>query len=322
MSERDPCCSRQNKGRSPFYLFFLSLFLAFGLLGFQTLNLKASHKTKIITSVFPLKEFAETVCGDRGEVNLLIPPGAEIHTWKPRPSDIIRISSADVFIYIGQDLEPWLHDILESVRSEELRVLEASEGISLIEEESHEHPHGHEHAGVDPHIWLDFEIDQIIVDKIAAILSEVDPEGASVFWRNAGLYKKKLQQLDMKYREELNRCVHRTFILGGHAAFGYVARRYNLHQISLYGLSPDSKPTPKQLIEVVEQAKEHRTEAIFFEIAVSDELARVIAKEVGARTLVLNPGANLTKEQLKSGVTFFDIMNKNLESLKDGLICK
>lgn len=322
MIEGSPCSSRQNKGRSPLSLYFLSLFLAYSLLGLQSLNLNASRKTKVITSVFPLKEFAEAVCGDRGDVSLLLPPGAEIHTWKPRPSDIVRISSADIFIYIGQDLEPWLHDILKSVKSANLRVLEAGQEISLIEEETREHQRGHEHEAVDPHIWLDFEIDQKIIDKMAAVLSEADPEGASVFWENAGIYKEKLKKLDMKYSEVLNNCVYRTFILGGHAAFGYLARRYNLQQISLYGLSPDSKPTPKQLIKVVEQAKKHKVEAIFFETAVSDDLARVIAKEVGARTLVLNPGANLTKEQLKSGVTFFDIMEKNLESLKDGLICK
>lgn len=322
MIARDPCYSRQDKGRSSFRLFFLSLFLAFGLLGLQSFDLYASHKIKIITSVFPLKEFAEAVCGDRGEVSLLLPPGAEIHTWRPRPSDIVRISSADIFIYIGRDLEPWLHDILKSIKSTNLRVLEASQGISLIEEKSHEHQHSHEHETVDPHIWLDFEIDQIIVDKIVAILSEVDSEGSSIFRGNANLYKKKLQKLDKKYSKELNRCVHRTLILGGHAAFGYLARRYNLRQISLYGLSPDSKPTPKQLIDVVEQAKKQRIKTIFFEIAVSDKLARVIAKEVGARTLVLNPGVNLTKKQLKSRVTFFDIMEKNLESLKNGLICK
>lgn len=95
-----------------------------------------------------------------------------------------------------------------------------------------------------------------------------------------------------------------------------------MHQISLYGLSPDSKPTPKQLVEVVELARKHKIKVIFFEIYVSNELAEVIAREVGARTMVLNPGANLTEDQLKSGITFFDIMELNLENLRNGLVCK
>jgi zinc transport system substrate-binding protein len=305
------------------FLFFLRFFLILVIFGFQAQDLDAAKKIRVVTSVFPLLEFAGGVSGERGEVSLLLPPGAEIHTWQPRPSDIIRLSSADLFIYIGADLEPWLHDLLRSVRNPSLRVLEASRGITLIDEEGIVHnAHEHEHGAHDPHIWLDFKNDQRIVDKIAAVLSELDPEGSSVFKRNASIYKEKLQKLDQKFKDGLKDCVHRTIILGGHAAFGYLARSYNLRQISLYGLSPDSRPTPKKLIKVVELAKKHRIKVIFFEIRVRDELAKVLAEEVGARTLALNPGANLTKEQLKSGKTFFDIMEANLENLKDGLNCK
>jgi len=305
------------------FLFFLRFFLILVIFGFQAQDLDAAKKIRVVTSVFPLLEFAGGVSGERGEVSLLLPPGAEIHTWQPRPSDIIRLSSADLFIYIGADLEPWLHDLLKSVRNPSLRVLEASRGITLIDEEGIVHnAHEHEHGAHDPHIWLDFKNDQRIVDKIAAVLSELDPEGSSVFKRNASIYKEKLQKLDQEFKDGLKDCVHRTIILGGHAAFGYLARSYNLRQISLYGLSPDSRPTPKKLIKVVELAKKHRIKVIFFEIRVRDELAKVLAEEVGARTLVLNPGSNLTKEQLKSGKTFFDIMEANLENLKDGLNCK
>lgn len=305
------------------FLFFLRFFLILVIFGFQAQDLDAAKKIRVVTSVFPLLEFAGAVSGERGEVSLLLPPGAEIHTWQPRPSDIIRLSSADLFIYIGADLEPWLHDLLKSVRNPNLRVLEASRGIPLIDEEGIVHnAHEHEHGVHDPHIWLDFKNDQRIVDKIAAVLSEMDPEGSSVFKRNAFIYKEKLQRLDQKFKDGLMDCVHRTIILAGHGAFGYLARSYNLRQISLYGLSPDSRPTPKKLIKVVELAKKYRIKVIFFEIRVRDELAKVLAEEVGARTLVLNPGANLTKEQLKSGKTFFDIMEANLENLKDGLDCK
>jgi zinc transport system substrate-binding protein len=323
MIRRDFHLTKQSTLGKKIFLFFLRFFLILVIFGFQAQDLDAAKKIRVVTSVFPLLEFAGAVSGERGEVSLLLPPGAEIHTWQPRPSDIIRLSSADLFIYIGADLEPWLHDLLKSVRNPSLRVLEASRGITLIDEEGIVHnAHEHEHGAHDPHIWLDFKNDQRIVDKIAAVLSELDPEGSSVFKRNASIYKEKLQKLDQKFKDGLKDCVHRTIILGGHAAFGYLARSYNLRQISLYGLSPDSRPTPKKLIKVVELAKKHRIKVIFFEIRVRDELAKVLAEEVGARTLALNPGANLTKEQLKSGKTFFDIMEANLENLKDGLDCK
>lgn len=327
MISRDFYLTKKNTLGKKIFPFFLVFFIILVIWGFQVKNLDAyenldvSKRIRIVTSIFPLFEFAEAVSGKRGEVRLLLPPGAEIHTWRPRPSDIIGLSSADLFIYIGADLEPWLHDLLKSVKNPNLRVLEASQGIPMIDAGGMVHSE-HEHGAHDPHIWLDFKNDQMIVDKIAAVLSEMDPEGSSIFEKNASFYKGKLQDLDQKFKDGLKDCVHRTIIIGGHAAFGYLARSYNLRQISLYGLSPDSRPTPKNLIKVMELAKKYGIKAIFFEVYVSDELAKVLAEEVGAITLVLNPGANLTKEQLKSGKTFFDIMEENLENLKYGLICK
>jgi len=302
-------------------LFFLIIFLAFNIPIFPQQKLNASQRIKIVASVFPLKEFAQAVSGERGEVSQLLPPGAEIHTWQPRPSDIIRLSSAELFICVGSNLEPWLNDFLKSVKNPKLKVLEASQGISSIEKETQSYHSSREQEVKDPHVWLDFEYDQKIVERVAGVLSEIDPGSSSIFEENALAYKEKLRSLDQKFREALKNCLHRTFILGGHAAFGYLARRYDLNQISLYGLSPDSRPSPKRLVEVTELAKKNKIKVIFFEIQASAELAKALAEEIGARTLVLNPGENLTKAQIKSGVSFFDIMEKNLENLKDGLIC-
>ena len=165
-------------------------------------------------------------------------------------------------------------------------------------------------------------MDHVIFDKIASLLSELDTKNSFLFKRNARIYKDRIRRLDQKFMKSLKDCDYRTFIFGGHSAFAYLARRYNLRQISLYGLSPDSRPTSKQLIKVVKLAKKYRIKVIYFERYISNELARVIAKEVGAKTLALNPGANLTKNQLDSGESFFDIMEKNLEKMRNGLCCK
>jgi zinc transport system substrate-binding protein len=312
-------------------LFLLISLLIIGIPNLQSKEKKEIDKITIITSVFPLQEFAKAVAGEKAETSLLLPPGAEIHTWRPRASDIIKLSSADIFIYVGAALEPWLHDMMRSINNSELKVLEASRNLSLLsinddqpkhEEEKKTNEQNHEHSLVDPHVWLDFENDQIIINRIESVLSALVPEGRPFFRRNALLYKKKLKKLDRKYQEGLSNCFQRTFILGGHAAFGYLARRYNLNQIALYGLSPDSKPTPRKLAEVVNLAEEHQIKVIYFEDYVSDELAKVIAKEVGAKILVLNAGANISQEQLKSGTTFLEIMEKNLEILKHGLCCR
>lgn len=303
------------------------------LLGFGRVYCNAQAKFRVTASVFPLKEFAQAVCGERGVVSLLCPLGVEIHTWRPRPSDIIKIADSDVFIYVGEGLEPWLEDVLKSVKNPDLRILQASD--SLLPEERVEYrtvsdheawhgEHGHEHKPhtLDPHIWLDCVIDQRIIDSMVRLFSEIDSENSELFKRNGAKYKRRLEECDRRFKEELTPCKKRAFILGGHAAFGYLARRYGLHQISLYGVNPDSRPTPKQLVRIVKMAKEHDINVIYFEVFVSDDLAKVIAEEVGAKTLVLNPAANLTVEQAAANVTFLEIMYKNLVNLKKGLSCE
>jgi zinc transport system substrate-binding protein len=283
----------------------------------------------IVTTIFPLKEFAHAVGGERVNVNLLLPPGAEPHTWEPRPSDIIKLSHADIFIYTSAEMEPWIQRVLKSINNPKLIIIEASQGLPLLSIDNLPQPHDENftkknpsHGGVDPHFWLNFEYDQKVVDKIANALSKKDPEGAEYYRTNAEKYKKKLQDLDLKYKKELNNCKCREFIVGGHSAFSYMAKRYELKQISLYSINPNSEPTPKKMAEVIKLAKQYQVRAIYFEEMVSDKLAKVIAKEVGAKVLVLNPGANLKRKQIDSGVTFLSLMEKNLDNLKYGLICK
>ncbi len=281
-------------------------------------------KLKVVASLLPLKEFAQAVGGKHAKVDLLLPPGAEAHTWEPKPSDILRLSKADIFIYIGAGMEPWIHDILKGIRNPDLSIVEASHGLQLIRSDArhrHEGEHIHVHE-FDPHIWLDFEYAWRIVDKITQAFVKKDLEGINYYQENAEVYKERLHNLDRKYRKALKECRHREIIHGGHAAFAYLARRYDLKQIPLYGISPDSEPTPKRLAEITEIAKKHGIKTIYFEALVSDKLARVIAIDAGAKTLVLNPGANLTKEQLEEGVTFLSLMEKNLENLRYGLECQ
>lgn len=287
-------------------------------------NAAAGFRVRIETSVFPLKEFAAAVAGERGEVRLLLPPGAGVHTWQPRPGDLIRLAECDLFIYIGADLEPWVPDVMRGLAGRKIETLEAARGLDLIREPEDEgHGRGGEgHGAFDPHVWLDLELAGRIVDLIRDRLSAIDPDGDSVYRRNAATFREKLRGLDLKFKTELGTCPRKTFILAGHAAFGYLARRYGLEQVALYGLSPDSQPTPGRLIDVVGLAREKGIKVIFFETAASPDVAKALSRELGATTLVLNPGHNLTRAEITKGVGFFDIMEKNLRNLKNGLGCR
>jgi zinc transport system substrate-binding protein len=280
---------------------------------------------RISTSIFPLREFAAAVAGERGDVSLLLPPGAGVHTWQPRPGDIVRLSSTDLFISVGAGLEPWLSDILKAVPGGRLRVLEVSRGLPLLQaeaEEPGEHAESHDHGPADPHVWLDFGLDALIVDEIVSALSEIDPPGAGYFRKNGEALKGRLEELDSRFAAALRDCPGKEIVVAGHAAFGYLAKKYGLHQTALYGLSPDSQPRSRQLMKVVDFCRKEGIRTVYFESSVPPDLARTLAAEIGGRVLVLRAGHNLTRDEMLKGLGFFDIMEGNLRSLREGLGCR
>jgi zinc transport system substrate-binding protein len=281
-------------------------------------------KVRIMATVFPLGEFASAVAGDRGETELLLPPGAGVHTWQPRPGDIGRLAACDLLVYIGANLEPWLPGLLKALPGGQVRTLEVTAGLSLLEAAADdEHGHGEgAHEQLDPHVWLDFDLDARIVLKIAEELSRIDPAGRPEFTANADRLAARLRELDLKFRDGLTACRGRDIVLAGHGAFGYLARRYGLVQTALYGLSPDAQPRPLDLMKAVDFCRQKGVRTIFFENSVSPDLSRTLAREIDGRVLVLHAGHNLTRDEQDRGVGFFELMEENLSVLREGLGCR
>jgi len=288
-------------------------------------NQVKGNKISVVTTLFPLYDFAKEIGGDKVQVSLLLPPGVEAHAFEPKPSDIVMINESDLFVYTGKFMEPWIEDIIKGITNKNVKVIDSSVGIELMEEDTHEedeheekHPH---HDGVDPHIWLGFNNSQIMVSNIVKILAEKDPANADFYNTNASLYIKKLSTLDESYKNTLSVCKTREVVYGGHYAFGYLAKRYNLEYVSAQGFSPDSEPTAKDMVTLIDQIKKGNINYIFYEELASPKIAETLSRETGAKLLLLNGAHNLSKEEMKNNVSFLSIMEKNLVNLKTGLGC-
>ncbi len=280
-------------------------------------------KLRVLATVLPLREFAAAVAGDRGDVRLLLPPGAGVHNWQPRPGDISRLAECELLIFIGSGLEPWLPSLLKALPPGRVKTLEAAAALTLRqsdEEESGED--AHDHGAFDPHVWLDFGLDVKIAGRIAEELSRLDPAGAPVFAANAAELAARLTALDQSFRDGLAGCRGKALVLAGHSAFGYLARRYGLVQRALYGLSPDAQPKPKDIMAAVDYCRKNGVQAVFAESSDPPDVARTLAREIGGRVLVLHAGHNLTREDQARGVGFFDLMKEDLAKLRDGLGCR
>ncbi|MDO9099098.1 MAG: metal ABC transporter substrate-binding protein [Candidatus Methanoperedens sp.] len=265
-----------------------------------------SGKIKMVTTFYPLYEFSQRIGGDRVEVSIMVPAGVEPHEWEPGPRDIINIQSARIFVYNGAGFEPWVEETLKGVDPEKLVVVDFTKGIELLKEEG---------EALDPHIWLDpvFVKNQVYLIEEALIKS--DPENETYYKANAQTLREELTKLDEEIRTELVTTKKKVFI-ASHAAFSYYAKRYGLKQIAITGLSPEAEPSPAKIVEIVKIAKENEVKYIFFETLVSPRLSEVIAKEVGAKTLVLNPIEGLSQAEMDEGKTYFTVMRDNLKNLK------
>ena len=280
---------------------------------------KGKQKIKVITTLFPLYDMAKNIGGDKAEVSLLLPPGVEAHSFEPKPSDLLKINRADVFIYTGKFMEPWAERIIKAITNKNLIVVDSSQGIKMIPGVFHDadEPPG----SYDPHIWLDFDNAKIIVKNISQAL-EAKTSRKDFLEQRANEYSSKLTELDSAYKTGLAACKCREIFYGGHYAFGYLAHRYGLKYTAAQGFAPDAEPTARDLAKIVEQIKKDKIKYIFYEELTSPRIAETISHETNTRMLLLNAAHNLTRDQFDRGVSFFDILKNDLDNLKVGLECQ
>jgi len=313
-------------------IFIITLVLIFFIGAFFVLSKKEtsnekSEKISIISTLYPYYDFAKNIGGDFVEVTLLLPPGVEAHSFEPKPSDIIKINQAGIFLYTSEFMEPWAHDIIESTNNTSI-IIEAADGLNLIEIKENEHEEeektedDHNDEGVDPHVWLDFENAQKISRKILNVLTEIDTDNASYYENNYNSFIKELIKLDNLYKERLANCQSKQIIHGGHFAFGYLAKRYNLDYRAVLGFSPNTEPSARDLITLIEEVKNNSINYIFYEELASPKIAETLASETGTELLLLNGAHNITKEEMENKTSFISIMENNLENLVKGLSCK
>lgn len=298
-------------------------------------------RISVYTSFYTMYDFAEKIGGDKIRLTNIVPTGTEPHDWEPSPKDILKIEKADVLIYNGAGMESWVEKVLSSIRNEELEVVEASKGITLLEgdhdheeghedevrededhedENDHKNEEGHNHDDLeyDPHIWLNPLFAKKQMEAIKNAFVKADPSNKDYYEKNYNDNAKKLDDLDKEYKETLSKYTKKDIVVA-HKAFGYLCEAYGLRQVAIEGLNAESEPTPARMAEIVRFARENNVKVIFFEELLSSKVANTIASEIGAQTEVLNPLEGLTEEDIAAGKEYFSVMKENLEALKKAL---
>ncbi|SCL22352.1 metal ABC transporter substrate-binding protein [Micromonospora inyonensis] len=289
------------------------------------------QRVDVVAAFYPLQFVSERVGGDAVTVVNLAKPGAEPHDLELNPGQVGQVSEAELVVYL-KGFQPAVDEAVEQNGGD--RTFDVTTVQPLLDAAAGGHDHGHEgeegheeekeepagekDGAKDPHVWLDPTRLATIADKLAERLGKADPDRAADYTTRAKTLRTELEKLDAEFTQGLKTCQRREIVVS-HTAFGYLTERYQLEQIGISGLSPENEPSPQRLAEVTEEAREHKATTIFFEELVSPKVAETIAKEVGAKTAVLDPIEGLSADN--TGGDYFSVMRSNLENLRTALGC-
>lgn len=293
--------------------------LALALAGCST---PAQDGVQVAAAFYPLEYAVSSVAGSDVTVTALTTPGVEAHDVELTPRQVAAVVDADLVVYLS-GFQPAVDEAVK--QADPARVLDVAPYAGLLEESEEnalvEHTEGdedHDHGAIDPHFWLDPLRQADVTAAIADRLAEVDPDQADTLAQNAASAREELTELDSAFSKGLETCERRE-LFTSHSAFGYLAQRYDLEQISVVGISPNVEPSGARIAEVQKLASEYDATTIFFETTASDAVAASVAADLGLETAVLDPIESIGSQSV--GEDYPSIMRANLTAIQEANDC-
>ena len=300
-----------------------------------TNNSKSGEKISIVSTIFAPYDFIRQIVGDKAEVSMLLPPGTESHSYEPTPQDIIKIQNCDVLVYVGGDSDAWLHEVLESMDTRKMKIIPLMDCVEVVEEEivegmEDDHGHGedehheeenHEHSEeheYDEHVWTSPKNAKMIVQKISDAICGTDPVNAVAYKNNADAYIALLDELDAKFQAIVDNAARNTIIFGDRFPFRYFADAYGLEYFAAFpGCSTETEASAATVAFLIDKVKAEGIPVIFHVELSNQKMANTISEETGANVLLFHACHNVTRDEMAQGITYIDLMNQNVENLKE-----
>jgi zinc transport system substrate-binding protein len=290
----------------------VALVLGGTLWGLSTSNPATAAGLKVVATFYPLYDFAQNVVGNKTSVSILVPETEDVHDFTPVPSSVEEVASANVLIFNGAGLEPWISSLVSSAANPKLVLVNCSQGIPLIPVPPEFQRNG---QVVDPHIWLDPVLAKQMVNNILQGLIKADPEDNRTFTANAQAYEAKLDYLNSEIMNETNFKVVKTQkFITFHEAFHYFANQYNLTQIAILGPFEES-PTDTDIQNVIGNVTQNHLAYIGYESLENNDIAKMVGSETNATLILMDPIEGLSQAEQMAGMNYLSLMQMDLANI-------
>ena len=295
-------------------------------------EIKKDVKPSVVVTVFPLYDWVKQIAGDRADVTLLLDSGVDLHSYQPSADDIIKISTSDLFIFVGGESDFWVEDIISGARNPQFTPIDLIESLGerAKEEEIKEGMQAESEEGekdegpeYDEHIWLSLKNASVLCGVIADGLCKIDPDGSGTFRENADAYLSKLGELDREFEEAVEKAKYKTVVFGDRFPFRYLVDDYGLDYFAAYtGCSAESEASFETVTFLASKVDELGLPAIL-QIETADgqlaETVRSATEKKDQKILTLDSLQSSVKEDVDNGKSYLDTMKKNLEVLKEAI---
>lgn len=287
-----------------------------------------SERPQIVATVFPAYDFARSAAGELADVTLLLPPGAESHSYEPTPADILRVQRCDLFIYLGGESDAWVDTILSAIepRGDVLRMIDC---VDLLEEETvegmqggHDHEEGHDHLGevlsMDEHVWTAPRNAAAVTRIIGQRLALLDRSNGEAYAAGAEAYALELEELDRDFAAFFDTLPDRTIVFGDRFPLLYFAEAYDLDYYAAFpGCGAQTEPSAATIAFLTEKVEAEDLGTVWY-IEFSNHLvADSVAEATGAGTAQFHTCHNVAGADLEAGATYLSLMEGNLEILRE-----
>lgn len=323
----------------------LSLLLALSMLATifsgctKSQRIRNDGKISIVATIFPQYDFARRIAGDRADINMLLKPGMEAHSYEPSPKDIIGISKCDLFLNVGGESESWLESVLESADNPDMKIVSAMNCVDAMEEEtsegmqSREHHHAHENESdsdhhhdeekeeeYDEHVWTSPMNAIAIVNEINRALCELDPENAEYYCANTSEYVAELLELDNSFREIIDGSKRKMMIFGDRFPLLYFVREYGLDYYAAFpGCAAETEPSAATVAFLIDTVKREKVPVVFYIELSNHKVADAVAEAAGVKTAQFNTCHNISSDDFIAGESYLSLMQANLNVLREAL---